>query len=156
MKISRNKYLFWGSIITMIIMGFLFLFFVRDGLHEPSVIDKQVEKDAEVSELSPSGPHKEKEKVPERFILNLDDLDVVKRAGQEPKRNKAPGIRQDTMREAEIEDDYEKKEKGAVLYKKGRMSIRGEAGFSELPEKDDSLDELMDKSEVKGDIGVEF
>lgn len=150
----KNKYFLRGAIVKILIVISLSLL-IKMGLHEPSIIDKKVAEDIEIPELS-SPPQKEKEKVPERLILNLDDLDVIKNSEQELEKSKAPGIRQDTIQENTTDGTLGKKDDGTTLYKKGKITIRGKTGFSELPEKDDSLDELLDKSEIKGDLGVEF
>lgn len=165
MKFLKNKYFLLVVALMIIFMVYLFFFHAKKGLYKPSVIDKPVEKGmeikpvekgVEVPEVLSSSPHKESQKTTKRFILKLDDLDAIKNVEQEAKKKESPGISQDTMQENEVESSLSKKEEGKTLYKKGRISIKGKAGFSELPEKDDSLNDLIDKSEVKGDIGVEF
>lgn len=155
MKPFKNKYFLLAFSVLIITIVFLF-FFLRKEPHKPLVIDKPAEKEKKVPALLSPGPTKEKEKAAKKIILNLDDLDVIKNAEQQPQKVKTPGIILDKIQEDEIEGDQEKKRKGKIIYKKGRVTVRGKAGFSKLPEKDDSLDELMDKSEMKGDIDVEF
>lgn len=155
-KNKKKKYLFIiFAIIMVTIMAYAFFKSRTKISQKPVMKEKLMKKETHIApeKLQPSP--KEKKISPERFTIKLDDLDTVKGLEKRPD-NKDTKDSQNIIFKNKIDGTWDKKSDGTVIYKKGKIRIKGSGGFIDSPEKNDSLDDLKDKAEIKGDIGVEF
>jgi hypothetical protein len=88
--------------------------------------------------------------------LDLDNLETIKSIKENyNKRKLADTLEKDYLWSNSDQRLYTARP-ASPLYEHGRIKIKGKPGFTELPEKSDTLQELKDKTKLETDVSTDF
>lgn len=147
MKVSKKIIIFLVLIVFGAAAMILLFYMGKPGPQQKALPDPQIRA---------SSPDTEKD-TRKKLVIDLDNLDVIKKLEQSPKTKESAYFRKDNRSKANDSGDARFKTRGPTrIYENEKFKIEGGAGLTEFPTKMEPLDKMKDKLEVNGNITVDF